>query len=197
LIDDSIGGKSIKPYQPTGYYQHLNFPPREYSPDTDQNQWRRGVYVHWQRQFLHPTLKALDAPSREECTAQRPRSNTPLAALALLNDPSFVEAARVFAERILREAGAEENDTAQAFQTRLDWAYEIALSRKPEPAERDVLNNLYSANRLKFSADPAAAEKLVSIGLAPVATELDAVELAAWTMISRAILNTNESMTRN
>ena len=80
-----------------GYYRHLNFPKREYAADTDAKQWRRGVYVHWQRQYLHPMLKAFDAPTREECTAQRPRSNTPLAALVLLNDPTFVEAARVLA----------------------------------------------------------------------------------------------------
>ncbi len=96
LLVTDYGGASVNPYQPAGYYRHLNFPERRYQADSDQRQWRRGIYVHWQRQFLHPMLKALDAPSREECTAQRPRSNTPLAALTLLNDPTFVEAARVF-----------------------------------------------------------------------------------------------------
>ena len=95
------GGPSIKPYQPVGYYRHLNFPKRKYVSDTSDQQWRRGVYVHWQRQFLHPMMKAMDAPSREECTAQRPRSNTPNAALALLNDPTFIEAARMFAAHLL------------------------------------------------------------------------------------------------
>jgi hypothetical protein len=83
----------VKPYQPKGYYQHLNFPTRTYKPDAGSNQYRRGIYTHWQRIFLHPMLKAFDAPSREEGSAERPVSNTPLAALTLLNDPSFIEAA--------------------------------------------------------------------------------------------------------
>src|SRR5262245_42094523 len=83
LLVVDVGGGVAKPYQPAGYYRHLNFPKREYVSDTDVRQWRRGVYVHWQRQYLHPMLRAFDAPVREECTAQRPRSNTPLAALVL------------------------------------------------------------------------------------------------------------------
>ncbi|MCA9300348.1 MAG: DUF1549 domain-containing protein, partial [Phycisphaerales bacterium] len=82
LLVDHLGGESVKPYQPRGYYQHLNFPPREYEPHLDERQWRRGVYVHWQRQFVHPTFKAFDAPTRESCIAKRATSNTPLAALA-------------------------------------------------------------------------------------------------------------------
>ena len=101
LLVLDVGGGPAKPYQPVGYYRHLNFPKREYQADKDSQQWRRGVYTHWQRQFLHPMLRAFDAPSREECTTQRPRSNTPLAALVLLNDPTFVEAARVFAQRVM------------------------------------------------------------------------------------------------
>ena len=77
LLVRDLGGPSVKPYQPTGYYSHLNFPTRKYQHQTGQGQWRRGLYVHWQRQFLHPMLRAFDAPTREECTAQRPISNTP------------------------------------------------------------------------------------------------------------------------
>ncbi len=95
LLALEVGGESMKPYQPAGYYRHLNFPKRKYVSDKDAKQYRRGVYVHWQRQYLHPMLKAFDAPTREECTAQRPRSNTPLAALVLLNDPTFIECSRV------------------------------------------------------------------------------------------------------
>ena len=95
LLVPDIGGDSVKPYQPSGYYHHLNFPPRKYQQHSDERIYRRSVYIHWQRQFLHPMLKAFDAPSREECTAERPQSNTPVAALNLLNDPTFVEAARV------------------------------------------------------------------------------------------------------
>ncbi|HBU37010.1 MAG TPA: hypothetical protein DEB70_04305, partial [Planctomycetaceae bacterium] len=87
LLEEKLGGASVHPYQPAGYYRHLNFPKRTYSQDNDQRQWRRGLYVHWQRMFLHPQLAAFDAPNREECTAVRMRSNTPKAALVLLNDP--------------------------------------------------------------------------------------------------------------
>ena len=102
LLVRNVGGRSAKPYQPAGLYRHLNFPARKYQHDTGADQYRRGLYTHWQRQFLHPAMKAFDAPSREECTAERPRSNTPLAALVLLNDPSYVEAARMFAQRTIR-----------------------------------------------------------------------------------------------
>ena len=130
LLNRQIGGKKSKPYQPTGYYRHLNFPQRKYAHDQDDNQYRRGVYVHWQRQFLHPMLKAFDAPRREECTASRPKSNTPLAALALLNDPTFVEAARVFAERITQTAGDDKDHVAFAFRQ--------ATSRLPNDEEADT-----------------------------------------------------------
>ena len=97
LLITRIGGISVKPYQPPGYWAHLNFPTREWQNGTGEELYRRGLYTHWQRQYLHPSLSAFDAPSREECTADRPRSNTPLQSLVLLNDPSYVEAARAFA----------------------------------------------------------------------------------------------------
>ena len=116
LLRTEVGGPSVKPYQPEGYYRHLNFPTRKYQSHTDDRQWHRGLYVHWQRQFLHPMMKAFDAPTREECTAQRSRSNTPLAALTLLNDPTFVEAARTFATRCLkREVDSDAGRCSWAF----------------------------------------------------------------------------------
>ena len=99
LLFNQIGGPSVKHYQPSGYWENLNFPKRTYKADTGPNQYRRGVYTHWQRQFLHPALIAFDAPSREECTANRPQSNTPLAALVMLNDPSQVESARAISTK--------------------------------------------------------------------------------------------------
>jgi len=137
LLVREIGGPSVKPYQPAGYYRHLNFPTRKYTHHTDKRQWRRGLYVHWQRQFLHPMLKAFDAPRREECTAQRSRSNTPLAALVLLNDPTFVEAAKFFAQRILKEGGSSTD-------SRLAFAFRQAVSRKPDDFERKTLKQLFT-----------------------------------------------------
>jgi hypothetical protein len=190
LLETAIGGASVNPSQPEGYYRHLNFPVRKYKQDTDGRIYRRSVYVHWQRQFLHPMLKAFDAPSREECTAERPRSNTPVAALNLLNDPSFVEAARVLAERILKEAG--KNDRA-----RLDHAYELVLSRNPTDDERKTMGELFNYARKDFEQHPDAAKELISIGQTPAGADQDPVELAVWTSISRALLNLSETTTRN
>ena len=190
LLRTSYGGASAKPYQPLGYYKHLNFPGRKYSHHADDRQWRRGVYVHWQRQFLHPMLRAFDAPTREECTAERPRSNTPIAAMTLLNDPSFVEAARVFAARVLSEAGP-------SIDARLEFIYHEALSRTPDEKERQIMKKLVSLAREEFQSDPAGARKLLSTGAAPVEENLDMVQHAAWTTAARAILNLSETYTRN
>src|SRR2546428_843001 len=105
LIVHKLGGPSVKPYQPAGYWENLNFPVREWANDTNENQWRRGLYTWWQRSYVHPAMLAFDAPTREECAADRVRSNIPQQALVLLNDPEFVEAARAFAARILKEGG--------------------------------------------------------------------------------------------
>ena len=133
LLVPTIGGPSVKPLQPAGYYRHLNFPQRTYEADKGEALGRRGLYVHWQRQFLHPMLKAFDAPSREECSAERPQSNTPLAALVLLNDPTFLEAAKSFAEKITSEGGS-------SVEERLSYAFQHAVSRPPDDIRRENLS---------------------------------------------------------
>jgi len=190
LLDESIGGPSVKPYQPAGYYQHLNFPERSYEPDQGSALWRRSVYVHWQRQFLHPMLKAFDAPSREECTAKRQRSNTPLAALTLLNDPIFVEAARCFAVRILQAELADDDQ-------RLDFAYQQAVSRLPDDDERALLTALLRQSCDYYDQVEGPAEALLRVGEAEIPSGLAAADLAAWTTVARAILNLAETSTRN
>jgi len=190
LLVRDIGGEPVRPYQPAKYYAYLNFPKRTYSHHRDERQYRRGVYVHWQRTFLHPMLLAFDAPSREECTAERPISNTPLAALTLLNDPSFVEASRAFAARILKEGGEEDDQ-------KLAWAFGQAVSREPSEREMTLLRELLKKHRESFAADRAAAEKLQEVGMRPTPDDLDVVELSAWTSIARTILNLNETITRN
>ena len=189
LLVRRFGGAGAHPYQPAGYYQHLNFPKREYKPDGGENQYRRGVYTHWQRQYLHPMLKAFDAPSREECTAARPISNTPLAALVLLNDPSFTEAARVFAARMMCQSGSLPPD-------RIRWAYRMVLSRLPDDAELAAMVRLYELNRNVYRADPESARQMLTVGLASNPTELDPADLAAWTQTARALFNLHESITR-
>ncbi len=184
------GGTSIKPFQPEGYYRHLNFPTRKYQHDSDSNQWRRGVYVHWQRMFLHPMMKAMDAPSREECTAQRPRSNTPNAALVLLNDPTFIEAACALSVRILEEADESTRD-------RIETLYQTVLSRSATENEVNALTRLYQTTRAEYDSSPETADELLSIGQWKSTSEYPAVELASWVSLSRALLNVSETVTRN
>ena len=196
LLVDKVGGPSVKPYQPEGYYRHLNFPVRKYSHHTDERQWRRGLYVHWQRQFLHPMLKAFDAPSREECTAQRPRSNTPLAALTLLNDPTFLKAANGLAQRIIRES------SATTFDTRLAFAMEVVLSREPDEKEVAVFKELFESSFAFYRSSPDAANELLIAGQSKSSSTehqpvSDHVEAAAWISVSRALLNLDEAITRN
>ena len=185
---DQLGGPSVKPYQPAGYYAQLNFPKREYQADSGADQYRRGLYTHWQRTFLHPSMKAFDAPSREECTAERTRSNTPLQSLALLNDPSYVEAARAFAERIMsREENAE---------SKIRWAFHEAVCRRPSASEVQILAELFAESRNRFAIDEEAARQLMSVGQTPANPNLLPGKLAAWTMVGRAILNLHETITR-
>ncbi len=190
LLVERLGGPSVKPYQPPRYWAYLNFPEREWQNGSGDDLYRRGLYTHWQRQYLHPSLLAFDAPSREECTADRPRSNTPLQSLVLLNDPTFVEAARVFAELIVRQGGS-------APTGRIDYAIRRALSRTPRPAEVETLGELLAKQQDYYKQNPTAADELLAVGARPRASDLDPVELAAWTSVARAILNLHATITRN
>ncbi|MFN3651341.1 MAG: PSD1 and planctomycete cytochrome C domain-containing protein [Armatimonadota bacterium] len=189
LLKREIGGPSVYPYQPAGYLAPLNFPTREWAADTGPALYRRALYTHWQRTFVHPSLLAFDAPTREECTAQRVVSNTPMQALVLLNDPIFVEASRVFAQRILREGG-------ESLESRARFAFRTAVSRDPSAEELKIVRELYHNRRARYSADRKEAEKAIHVGEAPVDRELDPVELATWATIGRAILNLHETITR-
>ncbi len=190
LLVTKIGGPSVKPYQPAGYWQYLNFPTREWASDKGDNQYRRGLYTYWQRTFLHPSLAAFDANSREECTVERPRSNTPQQALVLLNDPTYVEAARALAGRVLTEGG----DTTPE---RLEFAYRTVLSRSPRPEEAEVLTALLHKHQREFTADKPSAEKLLKVGDLISPPQLEPAEVAAWTSASRVLLNLHETITRN
>jgi len=190
LLNSKIGGPSVKPYQPEGYWDYLNFPARRWEHDHGENLYRRGLYTWWQRSFMHPSLLAFDAPSREECTAERARSNTPQQALTLMNDPTYVEAARVFAEHIVSEGGSTAPD-------RLRWAFTRTLSRNPSAQELSVLQTLFEKHQKEFAANKESAQKLISSGEAPIVKDLDPGEVAAWTSISRALLNLHETITRN
>jgi hypothetical protein len=181
-----IGGPSVKPYQPAGYYEPIQFPNRTYIASTDDSQWRRGLYMHWQRMFLHPMLINFDAPARDECTALRNYSNTPQQALTLLNDPTFVEAARVMAARLL---------ATPAGTDRLAQSFRLAVGREIKASERDSLGKLISDQTAYYKANPAEAAKLMKVGFSAAPTA-DPIEVAAWTQACRVILNSHEAITR-
>ncbi len=191
LLVSELGGSSVKPYQPPGYWAYLNFPQREWQNGRGNELYRRGVYTHWQRQYLHPSLLAFDAPSREECTADRSRSNTPLQALVLLNDPIYVEAARTLAEQVLRSEVTKDHDEA-----RIRWAMQQVLMRDPRPDEQVLLLRLLHKHRDELKQDAASADALLGIGERKFDTSIDRIELAAWTSVARVLLNLHETITR-
>ncbi len=187
LLNTKMGGSSARPYQPQGHYRNLNFPIRQYAHDTDQNQYRRGVYIHWQRTFLHPMLTAFDAGGRDECIVKRDLSNTPIQALNLLNDPTQVEAAKALAEILMKE---------KSDQARIETAYQHALARRPTAKERKTLKAFINRERKRFENKENQTDAFLSIGLKTPDPNHPPVELAALTSMSRAILNLHETITR-
>jgi hypothetical protein len=188
LLSAKVGGPSVMPYQPPDYYKgkNENWP---WKPSEGEDQYRRGIYTFWRRTTLHPMMAVFDAPSREECTACRPRTNTPLQALVTLNDPTFVEAARVFAQKILTEGPADRDG-------RLVFAFRSALARKPSEAELAYLVKRYDQLKARFDGDKEAADKLVKVGTYPRPDKLDIAEHAAFTALANILLNLDETITR-
>jgi len=190
LLDSTIGGPSVFPYQPAGYWRYLNFPTRTWKSDSGTSQYRRGLYTHWQRTLVHPAMLALDAPTREECTAMRSISNTPAAALTLLNDPTFVEAARALAARVVQQGGEREND-------KIRWLFLQVLSRPDTQQERGAVRQILQTAREYYRDDPQAAAQLQTNGLFKLESTVDVLEVSAWTMACRVVLNLSETITRN
>jgi hypothetical protein len=190
LLAERFGGPSVRPYQPDGYLAALNFPKREYSASHGEDLYRRGLYTLWQRTFLHPSLLAFDAPSREECVLERTSSDTPLQSLDLLNDPIYVEAARVFAEHALTEGGP-------TLARQLSWAFYRAVGRPPEASEVQTLSQLHEKSLARFKASPESATQLIQIGEKPPAAGLAPASLAAMTSVTRVMLNLHEVITRD
>ncbi|MCB1125465.1 MAG: PSD1 domain-containing protein [Verrucomicrobiae bacterium] len=190
LLVERIGGPSVKPYEPPGLWEAVSYNnAQKYVPDRDAGQYRRSLYTYWKRQSPPPNMLLLDAPTREYCVARRPRTNTPLQSLALLNDPQFVEAARGFAARILTEAGADAS-------LRLTWAFRQATGRQPTDAELAVLLRTLRGQLLDFQAVPDRARELLGVGMSRPSASLDPAELAAWTTVAGMILNLDETLTK-
>lgn len=190
LLQEKFGGPSVSPVEPAGYLSALNFPKREYSASRGADLYRRGLYTTWQRTYLHPSLLNFDAPTREECTVNRVISNTPLQALDLLNDPIYVEAARVFAQNA-------EGAVGNRFDAELDWIFDRALNRPPTPQERSLLHGLYDRNSKRFAAEPDSAREFLATGEAPLEHAESPGQLAALATVTRAVLSLHEVITRN
>ena len=190
LLSGEIGGPSVKPYQPDGYWTFLNFPRRDYVADNGENQYRRALYTYWQRTFLHPSLLAFDASTREECVVQRPRSNTPLQALVLLNDPSYVEAARGLAARVIREAcGQSGSPRTSLFDLVAFATCPPRRGHRPHESAQQALRSICRWSR--------HARALLSTGNTSIPPGIDPAELAAWTSVARVLLNLHETITRS
>jgi mono/diheme cytochrome c family protein len=193
LLNPQIGGPSVYPVQVANLWKELGFLrpeigmdewPTSYGPDL----YRRGLYTFWRRVCTYPTFATFDAPSREVCISRRPRSNTPLQALAMLNDPAFLEAARVLAQRVMLHGGAPEQAA--------DYAFRLCLARPPTRPERQRLVGLYEQEVKSFQQDRAAADKLLNHGSAERPGNLDTGKLAAWMTVANVLLNLDETLTK-
>ena len=193
LLYTQIGGPSVKPPQPGGLWKAVGFTGSNtdtFVKDTGANKiYRRSLYTFWKRTAPPPQMNILDAPSREACTIRRERTNTPMQALMLMNDPQFFEAARVFAERTLKEGG-------ETPEERIAFMFEIATAREPKPSEAALLVETLQAHAEEFKADPEAAKALIVVGESKPDANLDAVEVATWTMIANLILNLDEVLNK-
>ena len=190
LLNPTIGGPSVKPYQPAGYWAQLNFPERRYERHTDARGLRRGLYTYWCRTFPHPSLQAFGAPSREECAAERERANTPTQALVLLNDPTFVEAAIALAAHMMGEGD-------RSPESNIERGFQRVLCRPPTANEREVLVDLFRRHGARFAEDPQAAQALIMSVDRSGPQAGDVPSLAAWTSVARVILNLHETITRD
>ncbi|MBI3839405.1 MAG: PSD1 domain-containing protein [Planctomycetia bacterium] len=193
LLDDRLGGPSVSPYQPAGLWEEVGFGPsftaQSYVQSHGVDLYRRGIYTYWKRALPYPPLVTFDAPNREVCTDARARTNTPLQALVLLNDPSYVEAARVLGQRILKEGGATTPE-------RLAFAFRLCTARAPQPKELEILTWIFDTQSAKYKQNPAAATKLIGAGESPRPAEMDVSELAAWTALGNVLLNLDETITK-
>ena len=190
LLITDFGGPGVKPYQPPGLWKEVGLGGNpKFVQDKGRKLYRRSLYTYWKRSAPPPNMKIFDAPTREECVVQRPRTNTPLQALVTLNDVQFVEAARHLAERMMKEGGA-------GAKKRAEFGFLLATARRPRPSERAVLIDVYRHGLKRYRGDGEAAKKLLASGESKRDASLDAAEQAAWTVVASMILNLDETLTR-
>lgn len=194
LLVEHVGGPSVKPYQPKGLWEEVaygaEFTAQRFEADQGDALYRRSMYTFWKRQSPPPSMMLFDAPNRETCTALRARTNTPLQALALMNDPQFVEASRKLAERVMTECTGDPGAC-------IEQAFLLATARLPGADEKEILLGLYNEQLTRYQTDPDAAEGFVSVGDSPRRDGIDTAALAAMTMVANTILNLDETVTKS
>src|SRR5205807_3531845 len=177
LLVPKSGGPSVKPYQPAGLWEEISFgagfSAQTYQQDHGEALYRRSMYTFWKRTCPPPALQTFDAPEREFCMVRRSVTNTPLQALVLMNDPTYVEASRKLAERMMTEAGPTPGD-------RIAFAFRLTTARRPNASELALLGRIHGEQLAVYRQDPGAALKLLGVGESPRNEKLDPAELAAW-----------------
>ena len=188
--DREPGGPSVFPYQPAGLWAEKAFDCQEsYVPSEGEDLYRRSLYTFWKRSVPNPMFATFDAPDREVCMVEREITVTPLQAFVTLNEETYVEAARNFAQRILREGGESDRD-------RINYAYKVALARMPDEKEAGVLKGVYGDMLTTYQQDEEAAQQLLTVGESERPENVDAIQLAAWTGVASVILNLDETITK-
>jgi hypothetical protein len=193
LLVPKIGGPGVRPPQPDLWkvVAYVGSNTMSFKKDSGPDKvYRRSLYTFWKKTAPPPQMYLMDAPSREHCAVRRERTNTPLQALMLMNDPQYVEAARVLGERTLKEGGA-------TLESRATFLFHLATARTPTAFELNVLKNAFAKFHAEYSGDPKEAAKLIQVGESPPDAALNPVEVASWTMMANLVLNLDEVINKN
>lgn len=193
LLNPKMGGRGVRPYQPAGIWEAVGYTTSntaKYQQDHGEALYRRSLYLFWKRTAPPPSMTTFDAPSREQCSVRRERTDTPLQALLLLNDPGYVEAARQFGYRMWHQGGTSDPE-------RLRYGFRCVTAREPEGREGEILERTLNSQRQHYGLHPEAAKQLLAVGEAPVPTDLPAADLAAFTMVANLLFNLDEVITKN
>ncbi|MCG8652984.1 MAG: DUF1553 domain-containing protein, partial [Pirellulales bacterium] len=190
LLVNQVGGAGVKPYQPPNIWNEVSLNGSlRYRQDKGEKLYRRSIYTYWKRSAPMPNMLIFDVPSREKCTVQRPRTNTPLQALVTLNDPQFVEAARNLAQRLIQS----ESDVP----ARIDLAYQLCTSRHANEREIELVTGILQRQLKRFADAPDKANAFLAVGESQREPSIDPIQHAAWSVVAQVILNLDETLTRN
>jgi hypothetical protein len=191
LLVDDIGGPGVKPYQPPGLWKEVSLSgSARFVQDHGEDLYRRSIYTYWKRSAPHPAMLIFDAPNRETCVIKRPNTNTPLQALAALNDVQVIEASRHFAERVIKEGG-------DGLESKAKYAFELATARPPNPREAATVLEVFENSHATYAADESKASELLAAGESERDESIDQTDHAAWTLVCSMIFNLDEVLTRN